>query len=152
MDDLDRLFALVDLVSDPKAAKKNTEDMKAVRAEKVENSKLVKEAKAISFENAKEKDRLAAYKTYLDKMRDEIKEYDEDTTRSRRDLESARLGAIAVDNKRKDQMKEAERTHAKKVSELKAKLALVETSVADAQNRKKLAEDAMDNLRQKVGA
>jgi phage shock protein A len=47
-------------------------------------------------------------------------------------------------------MKAVEDSHARKISELKAKLAAVETSVADALNRKKLAEDALADLRQRV--
>ena len=151
MSDLDKLFALVDLVSNPKAAKKNADDMKAILAEKAENSKLVKEANAVSFENAKEKEDLADGWAEVDKAREVLKEDGNGLAVERMNIESARTSAIAGDNKRKDKMKEIEASHAKKLSELKVKLAFVEASISDAKNRKELAETDLDRMRQRIG-
>ena len=151
MEDLDRLFALVDLISDPKTAQKNVAEMKKLKDQEATNKLLLKEVNAVSFENATEKESLDDAWVDLDRARDHQSADELKLAEDRLNADSARQSAIAEDNRRKDKMKEIENTHAKKISELKAKLALVEASVADAVNRKVLAETDLDRMRQRIG-
>ena len=150
MDDMDRLFALLDVISKPEAAIKNAAEAKRLREIDAANKLALKAANAAAYENTVERERLTEEWVKYRVAMDAVKADNAVVGAGQLALESARLGAIAADTKRKDQMKAVEDSHAKKISELKAKLAVVETSVADALNRKKLAEDALADLRQRV--
>ena len=151
MEDLDRLFALVDLISDPKTAQKNVAEMKKLKDQEATNKLLLKEANAVSYAAHADRDSLDGEWVDLNEAREVLKGDQAQMAKGRLDLEAARQSSIAEDNRRKDKMKEIENTHAKKISELKAKLALVEASVADAVNRKVLAETDLDRMRQRIG-
>ncbi|KKK70279.1 hypothetical protein LCGC14_2925600 [marine sediment metagenome] len=54
MDDLDRLFALVDLVSNAETVKKNTADLRLIRKEKAAHKKAFKDAKYAIVESERQ--------------------------------------------------------------------------------------------------
>jgi hypothetical protein len=152
MDDLDRLFALLDVISKPEAAIKNAAEAKRLREVDAANKLALKAANAAAYENTVERDRLAEEWVKYHGAMDAVKADSAIVGKGRLDLESARLNAIAADTKRKDQMKTVEDSHAKKISELTVKQSALEEGVLKLQERKALAEADLDKVRQRISA
>lgn len=69
MDDLDRLFALVDLISDPETAKKNAAVLRSIRAEKKENAQLFKDVHAATGEQEKQLAQIVSQRNALNESK-----------------------------------------------------------------------------------
>lgn len=150
MDDLDRLFALVDLVSDPKTAKKNADEMKALRAQRQENTQLLKEANALKFEANKEKERLQLGWSEINDARASLERAKSDLEAEKRAIEKMRRDAVEEVARKRDDFKKVEDAHAKKVSDLEASRKTLEGLIVDARKRKAAIEGELDEIRKKV--
>lgn len=150
MDDLDRLFALVDLVSDPKTAKKNADEMKTLQAQKRENTQLLKEVNTLKFEVNKDKERLKLGWAEINDARASIDNAKADLESERKAVEKMRRDATDDIARKRGDLKAVEDAHARKVSELEGNRKTLEAAIVEARQRKETIEGELEVIRQKV--
>lgn len=152
MDDLDRLFALLDVISKPGVAVKNAEEMKKLKAQETANKKILKEAKAENFAAAEARKAIVGERAKAEAFESEVQSYDIETKALRKEVEASRTAALEEIDRERAAMKLRLNEQGKKVSDLTNQLKAIELSITDARARKKAAEDELNSVRMRLSA
>lgn len=152
MDDFEKVFALIDLVSDPKTAKKNADDMKAARALNKENKDLLKKANADHAAAAAERKAVMEEKAKLENGWAALKAAENDLKAERASVAIMRKEAGEELNARKDAMKQAEAEAARRLKQKQEELASVEAEVTAAKQRRDEVRGEIEAFRARLRA
>ena len=151
MDDFERFFSFMEVISKPGAAAKVAADMKKLKEQEVANKAILKEAKAESYAAAEERKRLTAEWVEVKNARAAVAEENKAALAERQVVNNMKNAAVEEVIAKKAELKEIESNHGRKISELRQRIESLEKQAEMARGHKMEIEAEYEALRRKVG-